>query len=146
MNSSLTLTSLASLRKSYFNVLAFYMLDENSCADKLSCLLKWGAELEISKSELLRLMKNPSLLPYQSPESTIDALAQIYDLVYMVYMDGIVEDVELAVVTEYAAQLGLEPCTVNALLKALVAAQLDGVTNEALRSDIIVHPEVYVEA
>jgi hypothetical protein len=144
MNSPVSLNSLPSLKRSYFNVLAFFMLDENSCADKLSCLLKWGAELGVSRVELHRLMKNPALLPYQAPENQIDALAQTYDLVYMVYMDGIVEDVELQVVSEYASSIGLESCIVNNLLKALVAAQIDGITDEALRSDIIIHPEVYV--
>lgn len=144
MNSPESINSLSSLKRSYFNVLAFYMLDENSCADKLSCLLKWGAELSIAKVELHRLMKNPALLPYQAPETQIDALAQVYDLVYMVYMDGIIEDVELQVVSEYAGSIGLESCIVNNLLKALIAAQMDGVTDEALRSDIKVHPEVYV--
>lgn len=145
MNSPVTINSLHSLKSSFLNVLAYFTLEENSCAFKLECLLKWGNELGVSKAELHRLMKNPSLISFVVPATTIDALAQIYDLVYMVNMDGIVEDVELEVVSEYAAGIGLESCTVNNLLKAMVAAQLDGLTDEDLRSDIRLHPEMYVD-
>ncbi|WP_224995449.1 hypothetical protein [Cesiribacter sp. SM1] len=144
MDSSISISMLKGLKSSYINVLAFFTQEENSCAYKLQCLVKWGLQLGIHKAELHRYMKDPALIRFQAPNSNINALAQVYDLVYMVYMDGIVEDIELELVSEYASSIGLEAHVVNNLLKAMVAAQMDGTPDEALRSDILVHPEVYV--
>lgn len=144
MNLPLSLSTLEGLKGSYINVLAFIMQNENSCDSRLICLSKWGVQLGYQEEELLKLMHKPSSLVFKAPASNIDALAQIYDLVCMVYMDGIVEDIELDLVSVYADGIGLQSHVVNNLLKALVAAQLDGIPNEAIRSDIKVHPEVYV--
>lgn len=144
MDSSVSISMLKGLKSSYTNVLAYFVQEENSCAYKLQCLVKWGFQLGIHKTELHRYMKDPALIRFQLPTTNIDALAQVYDLVYMVYMDGIVEDIELELVSEYASSIGLESHVVNNLLKAMVAAQMDGTPDEALRSDILVHPEVYV--
>ncbi|AHM61016.1 hypothetical protein D770_13810 [Flammeovirgaceae bacterium 311] len=144
MDSPVSINMLKSLKSSYNNVLAFFTKEENSCAYKLQCLVKWGFQLGIHKAELHRYMKDPALLRFEYPASHIDALSQVYDLVYMVYMDGVVEDIELEVVSEYASSIGLEAYVVNNLLKAMVAAQMDGTSDEVLRTDITEHPEVYV--
>ena len=142
MNLSASVSAHDGLRNSFINILAFVMQNENSCDSRLICLSKWGTELGYQEEELQKLMFKPSSLVYKAPVSNIDALSQVYDLVCMVYMDGIVEDIELDLVSIYASGVGLEAHVVNNLLKALVAAQLDGIPNEAIRSDIKVHPEV----
>lgn len=136
--------TLNALKHSFCNILA-YVVKEEQCNAKLDCLKKWAIQLGLHQLELHRLMSSPTLT-YQAPQNNIDALEQVYDLVYMVYMDGMIEDIELELVSSYAKGVGLEPFVVNNLLKALITAQLDGVSDEAtaIRSDIKVHPEVYV--
>ena len=138
--------TLRSLRSSFSNILAYIIKEEVHCASKLDCLSKWGAQLGFHPAELHRLINTPAKLKYEAPETSIDALSQVYDLVHMVYMDGIVEDVELELVSLYASGVGLEAHVVNNLLKALVTAQIDGISDEAeaIRSDLKAHPEVYV--
>lgn len=144
MESPLSINTLQSLKSSYANVVAFFRLEENSCNFKLDCLSKWGAQLGINPIEVHRMLEGPSLQMFEKPTTSIDALSQVYDLVYMVFMDEMVEDIELELVSTYARSIGLESYVVNNILKAIVAAQLDGVSNELLRSDLLVHPEVYV--
>ena len=110
----------------------------------MQCLLKWGTQLNISKIELERIMAMPGLLNFEKPGKEGDALEQVYDLVYITYMDGVVEDVELQAISTYTKAIGMEPHVVNNLLKALVSASYDGVEDQEIRKDILSHPEVYV--
>jgi hypothetical protein len=144
MDITIPLNTLRSLKSSFSNILAFVVHENGSDTQKISCLTKWGAQLGFRQAELNRLILTPSLLTYQAPATSIDALAQVYDLVYMVYMDGVIEDVELDLVSLYATGVGLEAHVVNDLLKALVSAQMDGIPNEEIRLDLKSHPEVYV--
>lgn len=145
MDSPAQASTLFSLRNSFRNILTYVVKEEEQCVSKLECLSKWGHQLGLDQTELHSLINDPAMR-YQAPSNSLDALEQVYDLVYMVYMDGIIEDVELELVSLYASGIGLEAHVVNNLLKALIAAQLDGVKNEAeaIRSDIKKCPEAYV--
>lgn len=132
------------LRKSYYNVFAFFLMEQDQDQHIMSCLIKWGVALNIHKIELLRIKAVPTLLTFEKPATTSDALEQIYDLLFLTNMDGVVEDVELEVITQYSRAIGIAPYVVNNLLKALVSASYDGVEDNELRNDIKQHPEVYV--
>lgn len=137
-------SALNKLRKSYYNVFAFFLKEQHQDTHIMDCLIKWGVALNIHKIELLRIKAVPNLLSFEKPANTSDALEQIYDLLYLTNMDGIVEDVELEVINQYSKLIGIEPYVVNNLLKALVSASYDGVEDSDLRNDIKRHPEVYV--
>ena len=110
----------------------------------MNCLFKWGLQLNIYKIELHRIQAIPALISFEKPTKESDALEQIYDMVYLTQMDGIVEEVELEVITTYVKAIGMEPYIVNNLLKALVSDTYDGIEDEDLRKDIFLHPEVYI--
>lgn len=137
-------SALNKLRKSYYNVFAYFLQEQSQDKHIMECLIKWGVALNIHKIELLRIKAVPSLLNFEKPETTSQALEQVYDLLYLTNLDGIVEDVELEVVTLYSKAINIEPYVVNNLLKALVSAAYDGVRDNELRNDIQRHPEVYV--
>ena len=138
--------SINRMRKSFYNIFAFFLEEEEDKENSriMECLLKWGEELGIKKDELFGIMAIPKMLTFKMPDKLGDALEQIYDLLFMINMDGIVEDIELNVINIYSKKLGLEPYVVNNLLKALVTASFDGVKDNDLRNDIKRHPEVYV--
>lgn len=137
-------SSLNKLRKSFYNILAYFLTESEQNKQVIQCLLKWGAQLNIPKIELQRIIAMPGLLSFEKPGKESDALEQIYDLVYITYMDGVVEDVELQAISTYTMAIGMEPHVVNNLLKALVSATYDGVEDQEIRKDILSHPEVYV--
>lgn len=137
-------SALNKLRKSYYNVFASFLSEQDQDTHIMDCLIKWGVALNIHKIELLRIKAVPNLLSFEKPSTTGDALEQIYDLLYLTNMDGIVEDVELEVISQYSKVIGIEPYVVNNLLKALVSASYDGVQDNELRNDIKRHPEVYI--
>lgn len=132
------------LRKSFYNVFAYFLNQEEKNTQVMNCLLKWGEHLGIHKLDLQRIIAMPGLLSFQKPLKTNDSLEQIYDVLFMINMDGVVEDEELSVISHYTSVLGLEPYVVNNLLKALVSAPYEGVAENELRKDINSHPEMYV--
>ena len=136
--------SINRMRKSFYNIFAYFLEEEKHNSQVMECLVKWGVELGIHTVELQRIISMPGLLSFTKPDKISDALEQIYDLLYMINMDGIVEDIELSVINIYTKKIGLEPYVVNNVLKALVSASFDGVKDSDLRNDIKLHPEVYV--
>lgn len=138
--------SINRMRKSFYNIFAFFLEEEEDRESSrvMDCLLKWGEELGIKRDELFGIMAIPKMLTFKMPDKLSDALEQIYDLLFMINMDGTVEDIELSVINIYSEKLGLEPHVVNNLLKALVTASFDGVKDQELRNDIKRYPEVYV--
>lgn len=131
------------LRISYYNILAYFLKHAPEDQQILNCLQKWGVELGISELELKRLRISRGSLNYERPQKITDKLQQVYDLVFMIYLDGVVEDIELKVASSYALATGLEAHVVNNLLKALVTAPDDETDLSELRSDIDQHPEFY---
>lgn len=131
------------LRISYYNILGYFLKQESKDPQILDCLHKWGLELGISELELKRLRINPASLRYERPQKITDKLQQVYDLVFMIYLDGVVEDIELTVASTYALATGLEAHVVNNLLKALVTAPDDETDINEVRTDIGQHPEFY---
>jgi len=89
----------------------------------VGCLFKWGVQLHINEDELNFI--DPT---YEEEELNTkeQGLEHLFNLVFMVYLDGRVEDIELEVVTKYAKKLGFESHIVNDLLKTIVTAPFDG--------------------
>ena len=54
------------------------------------------------------------------------AIEHLFNLVFMIYLDGKVEDIELEVVSKYAEKIGFQSHIVNDLLKTIVTAPYDG--------------------
>ncbi len=137
--------SITRMRKSFYNIFAFFLEEkEKEDSQIMTCLLKWGEELGIKSDELFGIMAIPGMLSFKMPDKTGDALEQLYDLLFMINMDGVIEDVELSVINIYSKKIGLETYVVNNLLKALISATYDGIQDKDLRNDIKLHPEVYV--
>lgn len=137
-------SSLNKLRKSFYNIFAYFLAESEHNKQIMPCLLKWGMQLNIQKVDLHRIIAMPGLLSFEKADRESEALEQIYDLVYITYMDGVVEDVELQAISTYTKAIGMEPHVVNNLLKALVSANYDGVEDLEIRKEILSHPEVYV--
>ena len=135
---SLTLDSheLNSIRKSYYNLLAYFIHMETAKEDFIDGIFKWGVQLDFSKKEIYDVIADPLSIQFTDPKDKVEAIEWVYDLVYMIYLDGRVEDIELEITTEYAKKLGFEPHIVNDLLKAIVTAPYDGIEKEEVRKEI----------
>ncbi len=120
------------VKTSYFNLLAVMMTSQKIESKYIRCLVKWGIQLGVNVDDLKELEKTNATIP-SDKAGRIEAL---YHLIYMIYLDKVVEDIELEVATAYAEKLGLQKELVGDLFKSIATLGYD---NYAVRD---VHKEV----
>lgn len=124
-----------SIKRSYFNIYTMFLADDEITRQLVDTILKWGLQLDLTEQELEDVIKMRDSFQFKRPAHE-DAIEQIYDLVYMIYLDDVVEDIELEIAMRYAEKLGFQPHVVGDMLKAIVSAPADGVDHFQLRQDI----------
>lgn len=124
------------LKESYLNVLSYSVKDLKLNKVKLDCIKRWGKDMGIPENELQFICQHPDSVEFEAPTSRLEGIGQVYDLVYFIYLDGVVEDTELEIMMDYAKVLHLPPAVVGDVLKAIDTASGDGVTLEAVRKDL----------
>ena len=137
MLGELTKDQLNSVKKSYFNILALFLEHEKIESRYLRCLLKWGFQLHLTPHDLDHAQVDVSHLAYTEPQEKIEKLESIYHLVFMIYLDKVVEDVELEVATIYSEKLGFKPFVVSELFKSIVTAEYDEDQHRNVREEIL---------
>ncbi|MCG8308017.1 MAG: hypothetical protein MI975_11545 [Cytophagales bacterium] len=123
INNDLDRDELKSIKESFFHIYHSFLDEGFISKDFVGCLFKWGVQLRITEDELKYI--NPSF-EEERVSDTEKALEHLFNLVFMIYLDGKVEDIELEVVTRYAEKTGFQSHIVNDLLKTIVTAPYDG--------------------
>jgi hypothetical protein len=145
--SGLTKEQLLSVRESYFNILAMFFEREEIESRFTRCLLKWGFQLHLDPEDLnVAAHRNLDDLMFRTPDR-VERLEAIYHLVYMIYLDRVVEDVELEVAIIYAERLGFRGEVVSELFKSIATADYDQSNPHTVRQEVIdflkLHEEEY---
>ena len=128
---------LDSVKKSYLNILALFLGQERIETRYLRCLLKWGFQLRLDPDDLKKANIDISSLKFSHPEEKVEKLESIYHLVYMIYLDDVVEDVELEVATVYAKELGFKSIVVSELFKSIVTAAYDNNKRQNVHQEVM---------
>lgn len=142
MKTSLTPEQGISLKKTYLNILAFFLEKEKIESRYLRCLLKWGFQLQIGPEDLAKTT-DLSRIAFTKPEEKIDRLESIYHLVCMIYLDQVVEDVELEVATLYAGRLGFTPSVVSELFTSIATRDSDKELKRPVREEVLEFLKLY---
>jgi len=143
MNTELSHEQLISIKKSYLNMLALFLEKEQVRSAYLRCLLKWGFQLHLSPADLYHINVDVSALAYKDPDSKVEKLESIYHLVYMIYLDQVVEDMELEVASLYAVKLGFKENLVSELFKSIATAVYDDNVKRDVRQEVLDFLKVY---
>jgi hypothetical protein len=143
MLDELTKEQLDSIKKSYLNILGLFLEREKIESRYLRCLLKWGFQLHLNPNDLHTAQADMSHLAFTQPDEKIDKLESIYHLVFMIYLDKVVEDVELDVATIYAEKLGFQSFVVSELFKSIVTAKYDEEKPHTVREEILEFLKMY---
>jgi hypothetical protein len=128
---------LTSIKKSYFNILALFLGYEKLESRFLRCLLRWGFQLKLNPDDLKHANVDISHLKYTSIEDKVEKLEAIYHLVYMIYLDEVVEDIELEVAGIYAGELGFKSTIVSELFKSIATEPYDETRARNVRQEVI---------
>ncbi len=121
--SKLNEEEIASMKESFFHIYHSFLNEGYLSKDFVGCLFKWGVQLHVTEDEL------EFIDPSKTDDEIItkeNAIEHLFNLVFMIYLDGVVEDIELEVVTKYAEKIGFQSHVVNDLLKTIVTAPYDG--------------------
>ena len=131
---------IASVKKSYMLILRHFLSKEMVESRFITCLLKWGVHLDVDIQDIKHY---ESIDPSQLPESLEDKAAAIFNLVHMIYLDDVVEDIELEVAIIFARQLGLDTTLVGEFFKAIATASFDNMNADDIRSEIMDYLKLY---
>jgi hypothetical protein len=143
MNTELSHEQLISIKKSYLNMLALFLEKEQVRSAYLRSLLKWGFQLHLSPADLNHINVDVSELAYKDPDTKVEKLESIYHLVYMIYLDQVVEDMELEVASLYAVKLGFKDNLVSELFKSIATAVYDDTVKRDVRQEVLDFLKVY---
>lgn len=128
---------LTSVKRSYFNILALFLGYEKIESRFLRCLLKWGFQLNLTPEDLKNADVDISHLKFTTIGDKVEKLEAIYHLVYMIYLDEVVEDIELEVATIYAEELGFKSTIVSELFKSIATEPYDEPNARNVRQEVI---------
>ena len=127
-----------SIKKAFFNIFSYFLIEEPDSKEFHDCVYKWGIQLGVGEEILDFFVSERAVTAqFKMPENKLKALEQIYDLVYMIYLDDIVEDTELLVASKFAEKIGVERHVVGEILKAIITAPDDGSDDEEIRENLI---------
>lgn len=139
----LTKEQLRSIKKSYFNILALFLGQEKTESRYLRCLLKWGVQLHLNPEDLRQSNVDLDVVAFADPNDKLEKLESIYHLVYMIYLDKVVDDVELEVASIYAQRLGFDAATVPDLFKSIATADYDETGTRNVRQEVMDFMKIY---
>jgi hypothetical protein len=138
----LTKEQIHSVKKSYFNILALFLGADKLESRYLRCLLKWGFQLHLTPDDLRHANVDIDSMQFTHPEK-LHKLEAIYHLVCMIYLDKVVEDVELEVATIYAKKLGFKTSLVRELFQSIATADYDRTKPRNVKQEVMDFLKVY---
>ena len=103
----------------------------------VKCLLKWGLQMKLTEADIDAPENSLDQLHFAQPAGKVERLEAIYHLVQMIYMDQVVEDVELEVASVYAEKLGFKREIVGDLFKSIATLDSDGGTSQNIHKEVI---------
>ena len=125
------------LKKDYFNLLALFLSEPLVESRFARCFIKWGVQLGINVDDMVNFGKDITQLSYAAPQNHQDKMLSVYHLVYMIYLDKVIEDVELEVAMKYAEKIGLDKIVVAKLFQSIATAPADGISPELLEKEVL---------
>jgi hypothetical protein len=123
---------IAKVKRSYFNLLAVMMTSQQIDSKFIRCLVKWGIQLGVNVDDLKELEITNATIP----SDKTGRLEALYHLIYMIYLDKVVEDVELEVATTYAERLGFQRGLVGDLFKSIATLGYDNYAVRDVRKEV----------
>lgn len=122
------------VKRSYFHLLSFFLQEEKVESHYVTCLIKWCIQLGIDVTNTKDL--EMASTAYVAPSNKTEKLEALYHLVYMIYLDKVMEDVELELACVYAEKLGFEKKLVGDLFKSIATIPYDRVTPQDVRREV----------
>lgn len=124
------------LRGSYFVILATFARDKRSSSEQVAVIYEWGSALGITTEELEAVVRDPNAFAHHQPVNQHSSIDQLYNLVYMIYLDNRVDDHEIDILMKYAEHLGFPQHIIGDIMKAILTAPSDGIPPWQVKNEL----------
>ncbi|MDH5365556.1 MAG: hypothetical protein OEW67_01100 [Cyclobacteriaceae bacterium] len=125
-----------SVKNSLRNIYALFLSKDTIKPQYITCVIKWGLQMQLNYEEINDIIENVDENSFEASSDKLESIQRIYDLVHLIYLDDKIEDIELEVATKYAEALGYEPHVVGDILKTILTAPYDGLSDDEIRDEI----------
>lgn len=129
--------ALTEIKKSYFNFLSLLLEQDHLHSQEMKCLLKWSAQLKLTPEDIKEHGKDFDLPKFVLPLAEVERMEMLYHLVYIIYLDQVVEDVELEVAGYFGEKLGYSKSLVGDLFKSIATAAYDQLQPSDVRKEVL---------
>jgi hypothetical protein len=134
LSTNLNKKELESVKQTLFVIYSFFSRQTPAKRRFVSCIRKWAQQLEVSNAELEQNSDKPFKKIKDS--SDIYAIDSLYDLIYLIHMDDVLEDVEIELAMVYAENLGFESHAVGDFVRSIVRAPHYDVQQLQVKEDL----------
>lgn len=125
-----------SLQQSYLTILAVFAADDATTPAQLDGIYAWGKALDIDPGALSAVVRDPAAFAHRPPDTPQSSIEQLYNLVYMIYLDEVVDDYEIEILMKYAERLGFPQHIIGDIMKAILTAPSDGISIWQVKSEL----------
>lgn len=110
------------LHKKQSHLLMLYMLaesDGNQNKQEDRFILQVGKRLGLEKEAIVAIDKNPQDLTFILPKTDEERNAVLYDLLFLMKFDGVVDQKEIELIHELAFRMGFRPTMTQEMIEVM---------------------------
>ena len=124
-------------RKSHFKTLVEVAIADGELArSEREFLGILGAKWGLSVKEVTAVLKKPGKVKFVPPKDPGDQLAQLFDIVMMMLVDGVIDRREMDYCMTVASRLGFRPSIVPSLVAKVIEAVKKGASKDKVTSEV----------
>ncbi len=129
--------TIANGQRNYFsNLFQVALADNHIDPAELEFLYELGIQRGFSKEQIDEIITNPHKTRFEKPQSLLNAIEQLYDLVQMVLKDGKVHHHEVEICKSFARRFDIQEEIIDELIEMLIERVREGALKESLINEI----------
>jgi len=118
------------------NLVALAAADGEIDKNELDLILRIGAQVGLSREELLRIIQRPQSISFRAPDSFRERIEQLYDMVLIMMIDGEIHENEVALCKLTAIRLGFKHQVIEKIVADVIDMIAKGLALEIVLSDL----------
>jgi len=118
------------------NLVALAASDGEIDKNELDLILRIGAQVGLTREELLRIIQRPQSISFRAPDSFRERIEQLYDMVLIMMIDGEIHENEVALCKLTAIRLGFKHQVIEKIVEDVIDMIAKGLALEMVLSDL----------
>lgn len=124
------------IQKSHLkNLATLAKADGEISEEEITFINKIGAKQGFKESEISSLLQNTATTEFEMPTNDSDRFDQIFDLVKLMSVDGVIDDKEMDFCITIAEKLGFRKAIVGILVRKISLGLTTGLDKDVIKSE-----------